>query len=62
MLYGEPTIRIAVPLAIGLVSSSNPQLPILDTLSEFIPTRVMPGHSGAALQAEGSRVPYRKGR
>ena len=36
MHYGEPTIRIAVPLAvplaIGLVSASNPQLPILDTV------------------------------
>ena len=39
MHYGEPTIRIAVPLAvplaIGLVSASNPQLPILDTLSKY---------------------------
>ena len=35
MLYGEPTIRKAVPLAIGLVSASNPQLPILDTLSKY---------------------------
>jgi 26S proteasome regulatory subunit N1 len=36
MLYGEPTIRKAVPLAIGLrvVSASNPHLPILDTLSK----------------------------
>ena len=37
MLYGEPTIWIAVPLAIGLISASNPQLPILDTLSECYP-------------------------
>lgn len=35
MHYGEPTIRKAVPLAIGLVSASNPQLPILDTLSKY---------------------------
>ena len=34
MLYGKPTIRKAVPLAIGLVSTSNPHLPILDTLSK----------------------------
>ncbi|KAJ6631146.1 armadillo-type protein [Mycena sp. CBHHK59/15] len=35
MHYGEPVIRKAVPLAIGLVSVSNPQLPILDTLSKY---------------------------
>lgn len=35
MQYGEPTIRKSVPLAIGLVSASNPQLPILDTLSKY---------------------------
>ncbi|KAJ8515874.1 hypothetical protein ONZ45_g6768 [Pleurotus djamor] len=35
MHYGEPVIRKAVPLAIGLVSASNPQLPILDTLSKY---------------------------
>ena len=35
MHYGEPTIRKAVPLAIGLVSASNPHLPILDTLSKY---------------------------
>ena len=35
MHYGEPTIRKAVPLAVGLVSASNPQLPILDTLSKY---------------------------
>ena len=37
MLYGEPTIRKAVPLAIGLVSAPNPhpQAPILDTLSKY---------------------------
>jgi len=35
MHYGDPIIRKAVPLAIGLVSTSNPQLPILDTLSKY---------------------------
>ncbi|KAH8830118.1 armadillo-type protein [Flagelloscypha sp. PMI_526] len=35
MTYGEPVIRKAVPLAIALVSTSNPQLPILDTLSKY---------------------------
>lgn len=33
--YCEPVIRRAVPLALGLISVSNPQLPILDTLSKF---------------------------
>jgi 26S proteasome regulatory subunit N1 len=35
MLYGEPTIRKAVPLAIGLVSALNPHFPILDSLSKY---------------------------
>jgi len=35
MHYGEPTIRKAVPLAIGLVNASNSHLPILDTLSKY---------------------------
>ncbi|KAF8624967.1 hypothetical protein AX15_005608 [Amanita polypyramis BW_CC] len=35
MHYGDLTIRKSVPLAIGLVSASNPQLPILDTLSKY---------------------------
>ncbi|KAF9525747.1 armadillo-type protein [Crepidotus variabilis] len=35
MHYGDPIIRKAVPLAIALVSTSNPQLPILDTLSKY---------------------------
>lgn len=35
MQYGEPIIRKTVPLALGLVSASNPQLPILDTLSKY---------------------------
>ncbi|KAG6909917.1 hypothetical protein DXG01_014437 [Tephrocybe rancida] len=35
MHYGGPNIRKSVPLAIGLVSTSNPQLPILDTLSKY---------------------------
>ncbi|XP_022096378.1 26S proteasome non-ATPase regulatory subunit 2-like [Acanthaster planci] len=33
--YGEPVIRRAVPLALALISVSNPQLQILDTLSKF---------------------------
>lgn len=35
MQYGEAPIRRAVPLALGLVSVSNPDLPILDTLSKY---------------------------
>ena len=35
MLHGKPTIQKAVPLAIGLVSTSNPYLPILETLSKY---------------------------
>ena len=35
MHYGDPVIRKSVPLALGLVSASNPQLPILDTLSKY---------------------------
>ena len=35
MHYGEPTVRKAVPLALGLISASNPQLGILDTLSKY---------------------------
>nr|MBE5726993.1 regulatory particle non-ATPase 1 [Cucujiformia] len=33
--YCEPSIRRAVPLALGLISVSNPKLNILDTLSKF---------------------------
>uniref|UniRef100_A0A0M3HQ45 26S proteasome non-ATPase regulatory subunit 2 n=1 Tax=Ascaris lumbricoides TaxID=6252 RepID=A0A0M3HQ45_ASCLU len=33
--YGEPVIRRAVPLALALISTSNPQLPILESLSKF---------------------------
>ena len=33
--YCEPTIRRAVPLALSLISISNPQLNILDTLAKF---------------------------
>ncbi|XP_033101471.1 26S proteasome non-ATPase regulatory subunit 2-like [Anneissia japonica] len=33
--YGEPVIRRAVPLALALISVSNPELQILDTLSKF---------------------------
>jgi len=35
MRYGEPSIRHAVPLALGLLSVSNPQLTILETLSKY---------------------------
>lgn len=35
MHYGEPVVRKVVPLALGLVSASNPQLPIMDTLSKY---------------------------
>jgi 26S proteasome regulatory subunit N1 len=35
MHYGEPIIRKAVPLALGLVSASNPKVPILETLSKY---------------------------
>ncbi|PCH44904.1 26S proteasome regulatory complex non-ATPase subcomplex Rpn1 subunit [Wolfiporia cocos MD-104 SS10] len=35
MHYGEPIIRRAVPLALGLLSASNPQLPVMDTLSKY---------------------------
>ncbi|KAK4052584.1 proteasome regulatory particle base subunit [Microbotryomycetes sp. JL221] len=35
MHYGEPVIRRAVPLALGLMSASNPVLTILDTLSRY---------------------------
>ena len=35
MRYSEPVIRRAVPLALALVSVSNPQMTILDTLSKF---------------------------
>ncbi|CAE6540545.1 unnamed protein product [Rhizoctonia solani] len=35
MHYGSPTIRKAVPLALGLISASNPQMGILDTLSKY---------------------------
>jgi len=35
MHYGDPIIRKTVPLALGLVSASNPVLPILDTLFKY---------------------------
>lgn len=35
MTYGEPPIRRAVPLALGLISVSEPTLSILDTLSKY---------------------------
>lgn len=35
MAYGDPVVRKAVPLALGLISASNPQLTILETLSRY---------------------------
>ncbi|CAK7894420.1 26S proteasome regulatory subunit Rpn1p [[Candida] anglica] len=35
MHYGNPLIRRAVPLAMGLVSTSNPQMKVFDTLSRY---------------------------
>ena len=35
MTYGDPVIRKSVPLALGLISASNPQFTILDTLSKY---------------------------
>ncbi|KAI0478953.1 armadillo-type protein [Xylariaceae sp. FL0804] len=35
MHYGEANIRRAVPLAMGLVSASNPQMKVYDTLSRY---------------------------
>lgn len=35
MHYGEPHIRRAVPLAMGLVSASNPEMKVFDTLSRY---------------------------
>ncbi|KAG6379757.1 26S proteasome regulatory complex non-ATPase subcomplex Rpn1 subunit [Boletus reticuloceps] len=35
MHYGDPIVRKSVPLALGLISASNPQLPVLDTLSKY---------------------------
>jgi 26S proteasome regulatory subunit N1 len=35
MHYGEPNVRKAVPLAMGLISPSNPQMKIYDTLSRY---------------------------
>lgn len=35
MHFGEPTIRKAVPLAIGLLYASNPQLTVFETLSRY---------------------------
>lgn len=33
--YGEPVIRRAVPLALGIISVSNPQISVMDTLSKL---------------------------
>lgn len=35
MHYGNPLIRRTVPLAMGLVSTSNPQMKVFDTLSRY---------------------------
>ncbi|KAK9474588.1 armadillo-type protein [Dipodascopsis tothii] len=35
MHYGEGAIRRAVPLAMGLISASNPQIKVFDTLSRY---------------------------
>ncbi|RKP25405.1 26S proteasome regulatory subunit RPN1 [Syncephalis pseudoplumigaleata] len=35
MHYGEPVIRRAVPLALGLLCASNPLVNVLDTLSKY---------------------------
>lgn len=35
MTYGDQPIRASVPLALALLSASNPQLSILDTLSKY---------------------------
>ena len=35
MHYGQPNIRKAVPLAMGLISPSNPQMKVYDTLSRY---------------------------
>lgn len=35
MQYGEPVVKRAVPLALALLSASNPQLTVVDTLSKL---------------------------
>lgn len=35
MHYGEPVIRKAVPLALGLLCASNPVVQVLDVLSKY---------------------------
>ena len=35
MHYGEPVIRRTVPLALGLLSASDPELTMLETLSRY---------------------------
>ncbi|CCX05129.1 armadillo-type protein [Pyronema domesticum] len=35
MHYGEPNIRKTVPLAMGLLNASNPQMKVYDTLSRY---------------------------
>jgi len=45
--YGEPVIRRVVPLALSLISASNPRLQVLDVLSKF-------SHDGDAEVAHNS--------
>jgi 26S proteasome regulatory subunit N1 len=33
--YGEPVVRRTVPLALGLLSISNPRVSVMDTLSKL---------------------------
>jgi 26S proteasome regulatory subunit N1 len=35
MHYGEPIVRKSVPLALALLHPSNPQMPLVDTLSKY---------------------------
>ena len=45
--YGEPVIRRTIPLALGLISISNPQLTVMDTLSKL-------SHDGDSDVAQGA--------
>lgn len=47
--YGEPVIRQAVPLALGLASISNPQLQVIDTLSKLSHDAIAEVSMGAIL-------------
>jgi 26S proteasome regulatory subunit N1 len=35
MTFGDPVIRKAVPLALGLISASDPKMGVVDTLSKY---------------------------